>query len=325
MADRVELVMKRIHVLFARCEAFEESPDRIVVNKREMFNLLEDLNTAVYEVLEQYEATSRSRERGMKEAKEKKEQLMAEARLATEDMNAAALLYTDTIVGKISDELAERKLRLRRDYEEMASIIDNQIEDLNNNKAEIKDQLSLMMESEIYLRELEALREEEQRDAKEREAELEEIENAPLQRSEKPAGEIKKPGVRVVSKTAEAEDEEDAAPRSEIVVKVHAPGDSGMSLPMTRSERKAKEAAKRQAEAKAAAEAAEEPRVDSESGEPIPGDDDSIIPEGVSPEQYIRENFDIDREFEEWEAEQSGDAADEQPQKKGFSLFRKLF
>ncbi len=324
MADRVELVMKRIHVLFARCEAFEESPDRIVVNKREMFNLLEDLNTAVYEVLEQYEATSRSRERGLKEAKEKKEQLMAEAKLATEDMNAAALLYTDTIVGRISEELAERKLRLRRDYEEMAGIIDDQINDLNNNKAEIKDQLALMMESEIYLRELEALRAEGQKDAKEREAKLEEIENSQAPSRDRFFEETKKPGVRVISK-ASGDEEEEASPKSEIVVKVHAPGDSGMSLPMTRSERKAKEAAKRQAEAKAAAEAAGEASAAFDKGEQVSGEDDSIIPEGVSPEQYLRENFDIDREFEEWEAQQAGTPESEEPPKKSFSLFRKLF
>jgi len=63
MPDRIEEILKEIHVMFAKCEAYGNSPDLVIISKSELFELLEKLNEGIDEVLDQYEATTRSRER----------------------------------------------------------------------------------------------------------------------------------------------------------------------------------------------------------------------------------------------------------------------
>ena len=52
MPTRVEEIVKKIHILFAKSEAYQNSPDLVVLSKTEMFTLLEQLNEAIYEVLD---------------------------------------------------------------------------------------------------------------------------------------------------------------------------------------------------------------------------------------------------------------------------------
>ena len=62
MPTRVEEILKQIHILFAKGETYQNSPDLVILSKTDMFALLQELNEAMYEVLDQYEATTRSKE-----------------------------------------------------------------------------------------------------------------------------------------------------------------------------------------------------------------------------------------------------------------------
>ena len=39
MPEDVEEILKKIHIMFAKCEALEGTPDRVIVSKQEMFVL----------------------------------------------------------------------------------------------------------------------------------------------------------------------------------------------------------------------------------------------------------------------------------------------
>ena len=66
--EDLEQIMRRIHILFSKCEPFgDEGGEKIIVPKKELFRLLEKLNYAVIRVMDEYEATQEARERGINE------------------------------------------------------------------------------------------------------------------------------------------------------------------------------------------------------------------------------------------------------------------
>ena len=60
--DKVEHILKNIHLLFSRSQIYDESGQWIIVEKSQFFDLLEELNLAIYEVMDQYEATTQKHE-----------------------------------------------------------------------------------------------------------------------------------------------------------------------------------------------------------------------------------------------------------------------
>ena len=60
--DRTEKVLRDIHVLFSKAEPFEGSKQRVVVDKNEVMELLKELNGCMYDMMEEYELTMRSRD-----------------------------------------------------------------------------------------------------------------------------------------------------------------------------------------------------------------------------------------------------------------------
>ena len=80
MPTRVEEIVKKIHILFAKSEAYQNSPDLVVMSKNEMFTLLEQLNEAIYEVLDRYEATTRAKEKARLETERQASEIIAEAK-----------------------------------------------------------------------------------------------------------------------------------------------------------------------------------------------------------------------------------------------------
>lgn len=158
MPDKVEEILKEIHVMFAKCETYHNSPDRVIVSKPEMFELLESLNEAIYEVLDQYEATARSRERARIELDKQAAETVAKAKLDSDDVHAATLLYTDTMLEDIKQVLERTKMNVKREMVEMLAAIEEQEEILDQNKDSVKSGLTELHDNEMYLNALTKLR-----------------------------------------------------------------------------------------------------------------------------------------------------------------------
>ena len=158
MPDHVEEILKEIHVMFAKCETYHNSPDHVIVSKTDMFALLERLSEAIYEVLDQYEATARSRERARLEMDKQASERVAKAKLDSDDVHAATLLYTDTMLEDIRDVLNKTKEKVKHDMIEMLAELEEQQEMLDQNKESVKNGLTELHDSEMYLEVLTKLR-----------------------------------------------------------------------------------------------------------------------------------------------------------------------
>lgn len=174
MQEKLERIMRRIHVLLSNCKESAYSSEDLIVPKKRLFSLLEELNYAVYELMEQYEATAASRERAVAEQERKMAQIKEDAEKRAEDTYAASLLLArDMLVDmrSISEKLCHD---IRREYEGVLKTFDDRTQFLYENEEETIGQLKLMGESRKYLRliELQNKEKEEKKDLTEEEKKL---------------------------------------------------------------------------------------------------------------------------------------------------------
>ena len=165
MPEQVEEILKKIHIMFARCEALEGTPDRVIVSKQEMFVLLEELNKAIYDVLDRYEATTRSREMALLEQNRKAAGIEADAHAKADDIQASACLYTDGVLGRVKDMLEETKKSLKHQLIELMASIEGEQDILDENKDTVREELSQYQDGTRYLELLGKMREEERKKA----------------------------------------------------------------------------------------------------------------------------------------------------------------
>lgn len=174
MPTRVEEIVKKIHILFAKSEAYQNSPDLVVMSKNEMFTLLEQLNEAIYEVLDRYEATTRAKEKARLETERQASEIIAEAKKGAEDVQAASLTFTDSAIDELAALIDNTTQTIRTQYLEFLAAMDEKQEALKENRAQLKESLVELNDSESYLKMLEEVRAE--REAEKEEERLREIE-----------------------------------------------------------------------------------------------------------------------------------------------------
>ena len=173
MPTRVEEIVKKIHILFAKSESYQNSPDLVILSKNEMFTLLEQLNEAIYEVLDQYEATTRAKEKARLETERQASEIIGEAKKGAEDVQAAALTFTDSSLDELSALIDTTTQSIRQQYLEFLAAMDEKQETLKENRAQLKESLAELNDSESYLKVLEEVRAD--REAEKEEERLNEI------------------------------------------------------------------------------------------------------------------------------------------------------
>lgn len=216
MPDKIEEILKNIHVLFAKADKFQDSPDSVVISKKAMFELLEQLNEALDELLDRYEATTRSRERARLELDRRNAEAIAAAKRDCDDVHAATLLYTDKMLAEITDRIEQSRRAVKHELIEMLAAIEETETDLKGNMDGVKAELTEMHDSELYLGLLEKLR---KRDEEKR-----------------------KYGQNLKSEEEDLFDEKPAE-KQNIVIRVDAPGsNSGVTMSTKASHKKGKHA-----------------------------------------------------------------------------------
>ncbi len=93
--DKLERVLRDIHVLISRSELYDNTGEKIIVEKKKMFEHLNHLNACIYEMMDEYEVTQQSRDKAEREARKKGDAMIFKASRNAEDVYAAAVLYTD--------------------------------------------------------------------------------------------------------------------------------------------------------------------------------------------------------------------------------------
>lgn len=318
MPTRVEEICKRIHILFAKGEAYQNSPDLVILSKAEMFTLLEELNEAMYEVLDQYEATTRAKERARIETEREASEIIAKAKISAEDIQAATLSYTDTMMDEISAAMEQTTKSIKEQYLGFLAQIDDKQAALKENRDQIKNQLAELHDRDTYLKLLNEIREEAAEARAEEEAEAKAEEEAKKAEKKREAVE-KKDDTKKNEKTV-SEDEFPEPPKSPApVIRVNCPGENpGVTFTTRRSHNKAKKSAPVISKQVSTMSEEDYNRLSPEEREAL---EKSTPAYGHG---FTADDFDLDAEYEQFKLEEEAkNNANEDSKKGGFKLFGK--
>lgn len=185
MQEKLERIMRRIYVLLSNCKESAYSAEDLIVPKGRLYSLLEELNYAVYEMMEQYEATQQARERAVAEQEHKMAQIKEEAENRAEDTYAASLLCARDMLMEMQHITERLNRSVRKEYEEALGRYEEKMQFLHENEESTLEQIRLMNDSKKYLRLIE-----QQNREKEEEHELTEEEKKLLEERKKEAAEV---------------------------------------------------------------------------------------------------------------------------------------
>ena len=77
--DKTEHILRKIHILLSGSEVYGEDTNRVIVDKKQMQELLARLNAGIYEIMDEYDLTQQSRDAADREARKRGEEIVWDA------------------------------------------------------------------------------------------------------------------------------------------------------------------------------------------------------------------------------------------------------
>ena len=149
--DKVERVLKEIHVAFSKSETYNGHPDKVIIDRKQFLNLLDRLNQGIYDMMDQYEQTRQSRNNAERAFRKKGDEIIEAANANAEDVYAASVIYTADMIGAIrelmdhtNDSMNDLFLQFRKDLRE-------QKDKLQAHENELQGQLADLTDTKKYL------------------------------------------------------------------------------------------------------------------------------------------------------------------------------
>ena len=151
MEDKLEEIMKKIHVYLANCQESPYSEKDLIVSKERIFALLEELNYAVYDAMEAYEVTKSAREKALAQVERQADEIKAKAMHRSEEIHASSLLNTQQSISEMKKSLKRMQEKVRVEYELLLTNYEEKINGLEKDSMEIISQLETMNDAKHYL------------------------------------------------------------------------------------------------------------------------------------------------------------------------------
>ena len=152
MQEKLEQIMRQIYLMLSNCEESAYSSEDLIVPKKRLFSLLDELNYAVYDLMEQYEGTVSSRERALAEHERKMAQIKEDAKGRAEDTYAASLLCAREMFMDMRRTTEQLCKNLRKEYNEVLRTYEENLRFIQENEESTVAQMNVMMDAKKYLR-----------------------------------------------------------------------------------------------------------------------------------------------------------------------------
>lgn len=149
--ERTEKVLRDIHVLFSKAEPYQGSSIHVVIDKSEMMELLKELNSCMYDMMDEHELSAQKRDKVNREMKKQGDDIIFEATRKAEDVYAASIMYTDNALHRIQDIMKETNRSLEEIYQETRDRISKEQQIVRRNQSELKSQLEEFIDTQKYL------------------------------------------------------------------------------------------------------------------------------------------------------------------------------
>ena len=154
--DRIEKILRQLHVILSKSEPYKKEPSKVIVDKQEMLDLLAELNSSMYTIMDEYELTQRSRDKAEREFKKRGDEIVWDASRKAEDIYAASVMYTDEALNRVYEIMQKNTEQMENLFSEMKQKFEEQEQNVKSNKLELKSQLQDLVDTEKYLKLIEA-------------------------------------------------------------------------------------------------------------------------------------------------------------------------
>lgn len=149
--DKVERTLRQMYVLFSKSEPYEKETDKVIVDKKEVIALLNELKMSMSEMMEEYEITLQSRDKGERKAKRHGADIIADAENVAEDIYAASVIYSDNALESIQEILQETNDELDKVFRDLKRQMKEKQRIVKENQLELKSSLGDMKDTNKYL------------------------------------------------------------------------------------------------------------------------------------------------------------------------------
>lgn len=149
--DNFEKVLRSLHVLLSKSEPYAKEPSKVIVDKQQMLDLLNELNECSYDIMDEYELTKQSRNKAERDFQKKGDQIIWDASRKAEDIYAASVLYTDEALTHLQEVIREANASVEEIYTKMNEKLEEQEKVCRANQLELKSQLQNLVDTEKYL------------------------------------------------------------------------------------------------------------------------------------------------------------------------------
>ena len=171
--DKLERVLKDIHVMLSKCETYNHQPDKVIVDRKKMLVLLDQLNRSVFDMMEAYEQTRDSRNRAELEFRQKGKEIMDDASQKADDIYAASVLYTADMLGKVQDLIDQANESMTDVFRGFKKELRDQKDLIKSHETELEGQLNDLADTRLYRNMLEDVRRRQRRRQREEKEEQE--------------------------------------------------------------------------------------------------------------------------------------------------------
>ena len=150
--DNTEKILRSLHVLLSKSEPYAKEPSKVIVDKQEMLDLLSQLNKSVYDIMDEYELTKRSRDKAEREFQKKGDEIVWNASRKAEDVYAASVMYTDEALNRVQEIMKQADEAVSEIYTKMNAQMKEQERKIKSNQLELKSTLQDLVDTEKYLK-----------------------------------------------------------------------------------------------------------------------------------------------------------------------------
>ncbi|MDD6290560.1 MAG: hypothetical protein PUA77_02035 [Lachnospiraceae bacterium] len=150
--DNTEKVLRSLHVLLSKSEPYPKEPSKVIVDKQQMLDLLANLNSCIYQIMDEYELTKRSRDKAEREFHKQGDQIIRDANRKAEDIYAASVMYMDEALGRMQEIMKDAQKKVAEIYTNVDEQMKKEERVVKTNQLELKSQMQDLVDTEKYLK-----------------------------------------------------------------------------------------------------------------------------------------------------------------------------
>ena len=157
LQDKMEQILKNIHLLFSGSKPYDEDGEWIIVKKESVFEQLEQLNLAVYEMMDMYEMTNQKHQLAQRRCEKRGEEIIQKASRHADDIYAASIMYTDDAINRICHIMEDANDSVRKIFRGLNNEMEQERERVRRNQLELTSQLQDFADTNKYIKMIEEI------------------------------------------------------------------------------------------------------------------------------------------------------------------------